>query len=133
MALFWSEYLYGTGVPELDEQHRKLFDQVNQLVEASKRGGDPEEVKAIMGFLSDYVVSHFKCEEELMESRCCSACPDNKAAHCEFLKEFTALKKRFESEGATANFTIDLQRKVCDWLANHVGKIDTKLQDTVPV
>lgn len=67
-----------------------------------------------------------------MERRNCSACAANKAAHQEFLERYDALRKMFDSHGVTPVLAAQLQRTVCEWLVNHIAKIDTKLRETVP-
>jgi hypothetical protein len=56
----------------------------------------------------------------------------NKAAHREFLGEFAALKEKFERDGITPLLAMELQTKLCGWLRTHIGKVDSKLRETVP-
>ncbi|MDP6039794.1 MAG: bacteriohemerythrin [Candidatus Latescibacteria bacterium] len=130
VKLVWNDDLYATGVDIIDEQHKQLFDKINELLVAAAEGKSREDIEEIMDFLGAYVQNHFGCEEEIMEKHNCASCAVNKISHAKFLKEFGEIKARFDREGATPEFMIGLQRKVCDWLKNHIGKVDLKLRET---
>lgn len=131
MPLVWSDDLFATGVPEIDSQHKAIFEKVNQLLAASAKGTNRTEVLAMLDFLANYAVTHFGCEEELMAKRCSAEiCAANKAAHQKFVVAFTALSKRVATEGVTLPLAFELQSKVSDWLIAHIMKIDTKLRGT---
>lgn len=53
MAIRWVDAVFETGVPEIDEQHKELLRRVDQLLEASSKGGDPAEVEKMIRFLGD--------------------------------------------------------------------------------
>ena len=38
---------------------------------------------------------------------------------------------RFEHEGATTGFVLEVQRKICDRLRGYIGEIDVKLREGV--
>ena len=65
MAILWKENL-SVGVNEIDNQHKELFNRINNLLDACTRGKGSEEIKRTLNFLSDYVISHFGTEENLM-------------------------------------------------------------------
>lgn len=130
MELQWSEERHGTGVKEIDDQHKELFRQVNHLLTAMRSGKGREELDPLMKFLAEYAVRHFSCEEKHMESRNCSACKANKAAHENFLKEFGRVMDEYKKTGPSSNIVVRLQSVLCKWLDEHISKIDTKLKDT---
>lgn len=55
-----------TGVRSIDDQHKELFDKINNLLAACREGKGKEEVAKVMKFLSDYVIDHFGTEEGYM-------------------------------------------------------------------
>lgn len=130
VKLIWDDDLYATGVEIIDAQHKQLFEKINELLVATAVGKSRDDVNEIMEFLAGYVQNHFGCEEEIMEKHNCASCAVNKVAHAKFLKEFTDIKAQFDRDGVTPEFMVGLQRKVCDWLKNHIGKIDLKLRET---
>jgi hemerythrin len=130
MALVWNEAQFGTGIDEIDAQHRELFEIVNRLVDAARQGGSREAVAGILDALSEHALSHFCCEEDVMERRNCSACVANKLAHRWFLRDFEELRRRFDREGVTPAFIEEVEDKVCDWLTSHLLAIDTAMRST---
>ena len=131
MVLIWNDTLYATGVTEVDDQHKRLFEIINELLEAGKSGESKESIAKIIDLLGTYVQTHFSCEERHMEQRNCSACAVNKEAHALFLELFTALRERFEREGPTDAFFMDVQTQLCHELTHHIRRIDLKLRETV--
>jgi hemerythrin len=129
MALIWDESSFGTGVPEIDKQHKKLFEQINRLLEVSVLGGQEDEVKSVLEFIEFYILDHFEFEECLMD-KCNARCRfENKKGHEYFKKEFAKLKEVFQKNGATPDFVTDAQMLLVRWFGNHVIKVDTGLKE----
>jgi len=63
-AFTWSP-LFETGLIEVDDQHRRLVELVNQLGEDAN-SGSPEKIDQTISALADYTVYHFQCEEAIM-------------------------------------------------------------------
>ena len=131
MVLVWNDTLYATGVTEVDDQHKRLFEILNELLEAGASGESRESIEKIIDLLGAYVQTHFSCEEKHMEQRRCSACAMNKEEHAQFLELFTALRERFEREGPTDVFFMDVQKQLCHELTHHIRRTDIKLRETV--
>jgi hemerythrin-like metal-binding protein len=128
--LTWTEEIYGTGVPELDWQHQRLFAAVNALLEAIERGATQHDFATLLACLTEHVRCHFPCEEQVMEQRNCSACDANKAAHREFVADLAGLREQMEREGASADVVQKLQFWLITWIERHVTMIDTRLRET---
>lgn len=128
MGIKWSETL-ATGVTKIDEQHKELFTRVNNLLEAMSQGKGKEEIGKTIKFLGDYVVGHFSMEEALMDKENYSDKINHKAQHKAFIKEFEQIKKELETGSPSTIALIQTQRKVVDWLTNHIGVSDKKLGD----
>jgi hemerythrin len=77
---------YSVGVAKLDTQHRKLFDYVNELEQAMRKGQGRAVLDKILANLSAYTREHFATEEELMRRTGYPAYAQHKAAHETFVK-----------------------------------------------
>lgn len=130
MEFKWTPDL-SVGVDLIDNQHQELFKRINALRAAMSQGKGKLEIGKTLTFLEDYVVEHFTTEERHMRVHDYAAYPAHKAEHAAFVKEFLEFKKRFEaleSQGAITSFaTIEIQRRLVDWLLNHIGKVDKAL------
>lgn len=123
MAISWTEAL-AVGVPEIDNQHKELFNRIDALLEASGKGRGREEVASTISFLESYVVTHFRSEEGLMAKFNYPNITQHKQLHADFVKEFGALKAQFERDGVNSLLVIAVQKKVVEWLKIHIGRDD---------
>ena len=126
MPIYWTPKL-ATGVTRIDEEHQELFDRVNKLVAALGAAKANSEVAPLIGFLRDYVGSHFGGEATLMRLHRYPEAAEHLAQHQFFVAEFEGLVKEFDKVGATGLVTIKLNKLLCDWLRDHVASTDKKL------
>jgi hemerythrin-like metal-binding protein len=126
MAIQWTEDLT-TGSSEIDEQHKEIFRRINVLLEACNQGKGKDEVCRVIGFLDDYVVTHFGEEEEYMLKHGYPGYAEHKAQHVEFVKNYVILKKQVETDGPGLHTVVATNRLVVDWLRHHIRKVDAKL------
>ncbi|MCR4412137.1 MAG: hemerythrin family protein [Thermoguttaceae bacterium] len=127
MRLVWNASL-ATGSAQIDQQHRKLFEQLAALEDAMKQGKGRQEIGAILDFLGDYVVQHFADEERLMDETRCPAAAANKQAHAQFLSTYAGLRSRFDSAGGGPALVLEIHDILSKWLVGHIGGIDVQLR-----
>ncbi len=125
MGLQWTSAL-ALGVPEIDQQHRELFRRVDQLLEGMLEG-ERGEVAKLLGFLGQYVITHFGAEEELMRARGYPGYADHKAEHDLFLECLARLEEEHRTTGLTSRLVVRVNRQVADWLRDHVYLTDAAL------
>lgn len=123
MGVQWRDSL-NLGIASIDDQHKELFSRTNELLNACNTGKGNEEVGKLIDFLEDYVVTHFRDEERLQLKLNYPKHKEHKVLHDNFIKEVKGLKERFFNGGSTLTLTIEINKKVIDWLINHIGKMD---------
>lgn len=123
MAVNWTPAL-AVGVAEIDRQHQELFRRIDNLLTAMSQGKGKEEVGNILKFLEDYVVVHFAAEEKLMQSHNYPAFNEHRAQHQAFIQDFAKLKEQFNREGPSTMVVLAVQRRVVDWLREHISQRD---------
>ncbi len=126
MALIWKESL-SVKVAEIDNQHKELFNRINNLLDACAQGRGREEIKRTLDFLSDYVITHFGTEEKLMNKHNYPDYASHKERHEQFKKEFAELKMKIEKEATGLLTTLGTNHLLIDWWLNHIGKVDKTL------
>ncbi|MEW6107830.1 MAG: bacteriohemerythrin [Nitrospirota bacterium] len=126
MTIEWTDDL-ATGVDDIDNQHRELFNKINNLLQACRQGKGKDEVKKVIQFLDDYVITHFSAEEKYMDKYDYPGYPGHRAQHQEFMENFSHLKRQFEEEGVGIYLVLNTNRMVVDWLINHIRKLDRSL------
>ena len=124
----WTSDL-AVGHEEIDKQHRQLFKAANALAEAMWDGKGREEVKKTIDFLADYVIFHFKDEEEVMLKHAYPGYAAQRQAHEKFLSDITELKTKYESAEASSALTIEVLTNACDWFRGHIRQMDILLGD----
>ncbi len=129
--LLWTEQ-FSTGSPVIDEQHRQLIQHLNQfeglLVETSPTTENLAKITQFLDFLEDYVDSHFRYEEQCMESYRCPAHQKNLQAHENFKQLFQRFKTRSRQEGFRAEMLVELNQTINVWIQDHILRVDTGLK-----
>ena len=109
---------YSVGNKELDDQHKVLFDMVNEFFKQEGK----KAVIATFQNLSSYIDLHFEAEENLLRQINYPKTDEHIDKHNELRDKFTLLEKKLEK------YTIDLHHKISfflyNWLASHILKAD---------
>jgi hemerythrin len=126
LAIEWTPYL-SVGNNVIDNQHKELFNRLNGLIDAMSEGHGEEELTGVISFLGDYVVVHFRTEEELMDRYSYVAASAHKAQHAVLVNDFLLIKKQLETTGASEPLAIATEKRLGDWLINHIGRTDKQL------
>ena len=128
--LTWND-AFATGVADLDEQHKRLFEVINEFDAAIQRGEGEVKLGKTMEFLGHYAKIHFNFEEICMAKYRCPVASRNKEAHASFMESYKKYRERLTREGCTAGLLREVHRMCEDWLVNHICKIDTHLKGCV--
>lgn len=126
MAFKWTEDL-AVGIEKIDDQHKELFDKVNDLLQAMKNRVAKEKLGEIIDFLEGYVKHHFHDEEHFMKLYQYPGLNKQKEEHEKFNNEFEEIKNEFLDKGYASVITIRVQKKICDWLIKHTSTLDKDL------
>jgi hemerythrin-like metal-binding protein/PAS domain S-box-containing protein len=126
--LAWNDYLR-TGIDIVDQQHRGLVDLANETAEklTSGKGLSIDEMRTLLGFLTDYAVTHFSTEEALMALSGIDERHVNhhRQSHLGFLQQVNAMVAELGSEGGLTGF--QLMEFLGNWLIYHMLGEDQKM------
>lgn len=126
MRLQWTHDL-SVGVEEIDNQHKELFDRINNLDSAMKQGRAKEEVIRLIEFLDAYVIIHFGAEEKYMTDYNYPGYTLHKTKHDWFKKEFSDIRTRLDANGITPDVIMLSNNLLITWFSNHIRGIDMLL------
>lgn len=121
----WTESL-AIGIPQVDTQHRRLFEQVARLDE-DLLAGDRLAVGGALAFLREYALEHFEAEERLMREIAFPEYGEHKAKHDAFVERVLALGQQLEEHGADTLLQLRLQNWIAGWLEVHVSEEDVRI------
>ena len=118
---------FETGIPLIDEQHKKLVDLLNQLAFHLVRN-ETIELKRVFEELTDYADYHFKTEEDIWQP-CFKEDPwfsKHQGSHSSFIPKVNELKK--EEKSKPLNIVIeDTIKFLIHWLAHHILDTDKRM------
>ena len=117
MSLMQWDSRLETGESQIDSQHQALVEALNRLHSAMLEGNGRSEVGASLKFLSDYTLSHFAMEEEMMDLYAYPAASSHKKIHSDLIASLNDLVEGFQ-RGSTA-LTIAVMIFLEEWLTNH--------------
>jgi hemerythrin len=113
------------GIAEIDAQHRRLFELLNDMKGWS--GTDLEHAASldILDSLSEYALVHFAVEESIMRMLHYPAT----AAHVAEHKRFTDTLDIFRHRLLKEQRSIDLVDFIKSWLVDHIDRVDRQYVD----
>jgi len=126
MAIRWDPALV-TGVLEIDRQHKEIFARVDALLYAIRGGSSREEVGRLLAFLGDYVITHFRAEEDLMREVEFPGFPTHRAEHQRFVCDLAVLGAEHTRDGASPSLVLRVNSRVSEWLCEHIHRADREL------
>lgn len=124
MAFFdWSDD-FSTGIEKFDDDHKYLFNKVNELHSGLKSGFKISDMTFILDDLANYTKTHFAREESLMVEYGYPEYETHKAIHEKLLQKVADFQDRL-AKGDTV-FSLELLSFLKDWLTEHILKTDRK-------
>ncbi len=124
MALITWDDSYSVKVKQMDEQHKKLIDLINQLHDAMKIGKGKDVAGEVMNSLINYTNIHFGAEERLMAMHNYPGYEEQKSAHAALIKRVEEMAHQFKT--GKAPLTQDIMAFLKDWLIKHIQDTDQK-------
>jgi len=115
---------YSVGIPEIDEQHKRLIGLINDLQAAMLRGEGKTVLSRILDELIRYTETHFAAEEKLLRARRYSEVAAHEQQHQNLKKQVYALRDELRSGKVTV--TMEVMHFLKNWLANHILGADLR-------
>ncbi len=112
---------FETGIREIDDQHRRLVDYINELA-AADTGSLPETVGDVLESAIDYTLYHFAFEECLLETRGYPHLEAHRRVHAGFAGDLQQMKQQFNAGRLDAR---ELGGSLSRWLFEHISNADT--------
>jgi len=119
----WSKEME-LGIPEIDEQHKKLVDMLNEFYHELEEGHRDEAVHHFLEELEKYLQYHFEYEESLLQRINYPDTPNHKKTHEMFKKLYREEIEKF-LKGDTKALR-ELVAFTLSWLYTHIMRTDKK-------
>lgn len=123
---YWNES-FEIGIADVDRQHRRLVDLINELAASIMDGALLPDVQTLFGQLMEYAAEHFR-DEELLLSACCLTEDDKQKhinAHRGFVKKAKEIMHRPDLLHADA--AEHVLEFLTTWLVSHILGSDREI------
>ena len=117
----WNDSM-SVNVEEIDSQHKKLLDIINELHEAMLKREPREVLLKILSEMTDYTDYHFKTEEKYFNK---FNYPDKKShikEHKNFINHIVEFTNGYKEQRLL--LSMDMINFLKDWLNNHIMEKD---------
>lgn len=114
------------GVDAMDDDHRKLFEIINNLYDSINRGEQYTKLQKILAEMIQYSRYHFKAEEDLMRKFEYPELRKHVKAHVEYIEKIGEIRKQFKESNSDLITLMKIQDFLGDWWINHIEFIDKK-------
>lgn len=119
----WNNSL-SVNVGEIDKQHQKLVQLINQMHSAMREGKGEEIIGDIINKLIKYTLNHFKTEEKYFDKFNYPDSDAHKHEHQDFVKRVNEFKSGYEK--GRLGLSIRILNFLSNWLRNHINGSDKK-------
>ena len=109
---------FSVNVAEMDAQHQKLIDLINQLHEAMLNGKAALEVNVIVDKMVEYTQLHFNAEEKILAANRYPAFSKQKAEHDAFILKALEFKRDINQGNITTS--LHISNYLRSWLTGHI-------------
>ena len=123
---------YHTGIPSIDDEHRRLFDiirETNTLIHNDLLHDKYDEIIHLLDELREYTKDHFNDEEDYMKKIGFPELDAQIRAHTAFVDKLMSinLEALDEIDSHQQEYLLGLIDFLTGWLVNHILKMDTKI------
>lgn len=125
-SFVWGEN-YLTGLADVDDQHHKLVDLLNQFSAAlTENELADSDIRALLCELAEYANYHFQEEEKLMQAAGIDGrhLQFHQKDHANFMQQILAMKDDWSVQPSTAKQILGF---LINWLAYHILGVDQNM------
>ncbi len=125
--MFSWENKYSVGIQSIDLQHQELFNFINKLLDALKRGIAPDVTNQLIFELEKYAFMHFQKEEFFFQRFNYAGASEHIQEHKLFIQKIQTLKADVKSGKVAVSF--ELLSFLRNWIEHHIVEVDKKYMD----
>ena len=111
------------GVAQLDTDHKKLVDLVNDLHDGILSGQTRDALGHVLGELIRYTQVHFKHEEDLFARTADPCAVAHKKEHDDLIVKASELQTRYK-DGGKSMLSLETMAFLKSWLSHHIQESD---------
>jgi hemerythrin len=124
----WNES-YIIGVPEIDKQHKEIWDILNTAYKVTEQGYTEHGIKNIIQRLIEYAILHFAYEERFMRIKSYTGIDQHIHEHMKFWEQLKPITTKVVQREEV--ILLDVISFIKTWILGHVITTDMKLKELV--
>jgi hemerythrin len=113
----WSAQ-YCLGHDQIDSQHKRLVEMINELYDAFSRGEANNVIGDIVDKMIKYTEYHFSTEEKMFEQYEYTLSDEHKGEHDFFVQQAKKFYDEYQSGSAVVPY--EVMNFLRDWLIKHI-------------
>jgi len=113
---------YSVGNEELDSQHHKLLDLINEISDVTDTGPSKASCFALLNAMVRYAQEHFTAEERYLEENAYPKYLSQKGSHENFVQETFSMAQELDEQGLLTLGGIIIYLE--DWYRDHILGFD---------
>lgn len=118
---------YSVGIQSIDNQHKEIFEILEKLIDAMKKGQASDVTTQIILNLERYAINHFKKEEYFFQRFNFQGSTEHINEHQNFTQKIVSLKSDLKSGKITLTF--DLLNFLKEWIDHHILVVDKQYSE----
>jgi len=116
-----------SGVQDIDEQHRAIFEAIDKLLGALRHGYAEHEVENTLSKLEEYAKDHCRHEEDLMREHAYPEMEAHVESHVNFKARLADLRKTMQESGGSKALAVQTLQAIGKILMQDIEVFDRKL------
>ena len=133
--MMWKDS-YQLGVELIDQQHKELFQMVDDLItnlNNSTEWQPKQKYMVALGFMKTYVTNHFQVEEAYQASMGYPGLEEHKKEHAKFTKAILEYEEKLHKTNYDLHLVKELSGVLVAWLIYHVMEKDQQIvKNSIP-
>ncbi|MGD9978456.1 MAG: bacteriohemerythrin [Bacteroidales bacterium] len=122
MGIFEWKDNYSVSINSIDNDHKRLFELMNQLFDAMTKGEGSKILLPLVDELHRYTAYHFNREEVYFRTTNYPNAQQHVQQHTAFVDKVGEFKAKISA--GKLDIAPDLLQFLRDWLLNHILKVD---------
>ncbi len=116
---------YSVGIDSMDDEHRQMFQLINEIHEEMHGRRNPDSMEQFLGDIHTAIAMHFALEERVMREAGYEEYEAHKEDHEELLDQIRDMMDTFDGD-REAGFR-KLSECLSGWFLTHFGSFDARL------
>ena len=127
MALLNWDSSLSVSIDSIDNQHKKLFDLINDFYDNITKKANRENVLSLVQGMKKYTEMHFSTEEKYMTQFNYANLKEHQKEHYEFIAKVGELEDRIKNGRIVVS--VEVTNFLKSWIKNHIQTTDVLYSD----